>query len=1014
MLVRRLVVPLIVCWWSLVLPLFAAPQEDVARNLLRLAHEGAFSAAAPLWTQDAQGRELFERQLRSTLRVRCMRVDRIAIAHSEKGIVEADVFVTKSDRRTPDEWLPVERRRLRLQLVNDSGGWRAAKIEFPDEELADQLIAATGAERQCLLAEHSDRLSKDVIRTVFNRASTIINSVSPKNAASHAQLLRDLAAETGDRSALVLALSAESSILRVTRNRPAALEVARECLAVAQQDRDPDSLSRAWFTLGRVLQNVNTHAADTRAAFERAAELAESAEDPAHMARAHQSLGLLAYMSGDLFEGRTHLDRSLPFAQEAGDPVLLYWYQLLVAEIYMDQRDWDLALYHIERALEHTNLNTGNITVALFDKAEILLELGRVDEGRAVAKRLNDIAHARNDANNILFASELLAKYEAAAGNVQEAECMLRDPEIAKSYAALGNLVGPALSELAQPYLKQHRYADALRVSLEFARNVTGVQWSKELTTSLIDATEAYRALGNRERAIATIREALVLREEAHELIAGGEEQQELSAEWTASIYELAAELELDRGNVREALVLVERGRGRVLGDVIEKGHPSGSQVAEADRQTRARYEAELAKLNLELARSGGEQAKRIAYRIGEARHEYESFVDGLRARTDRRAAGGRRVDAATLDDVFHRFPRGVVVIEYVVLDEHVHSLVVRVRADGEHVLTHHTVAIQRAKLDRRVNDLVAMFSRRDLNFRGQAKELYKLLVAPAERELAGAAAILVVPDEILWRLPFAALVDSRDRYLIERAAVVYAPSISVYAAMAERSGPPVARTRPSLLAVANPSVDGLRQATVTSFYRDVHLGDLPQAEHEVDALRRIYNSPQSVVLKRNEATENRTKSLMKGASVVHFATHGVLDDLNPMYSRLVLARGGAEDGWLEAWEIANLDIDADLVVLSACDTARGRIGGGEGVVGMAWSFFLAGARSTLATQWKVESESSADLMIAFHESLREQGRDLPLRKALALRSAQLQLLRDDRYGHPFYWAAFVILGDAS
>jgi CHAT domain-containing protein len=175
-----------------------------------------------------------------------------------------------------------------------------------------------------------------------------------------------------------------------------------------------------------------------------------------------------------------------------------------------------------------------------------------------------------------------------------------------------------------------------------------------------------------------------------------------------------------------------------------------------------------------------------------------------------------------------------------------------------------------------------------------------------------------------------------------------------------------------------------------------------------------MYPAGRCLALKGHHATEWRAKSQMNDRRIVHFATHGVLDDRNPMYSRLVLARGDdpADDGSLEAWEITRLTLDADLVVLSACDTARGEIGGGEGVVGMAWSFFVAGARSTLATQWRVESDSTARLMIQFHRSLLEARG--PLKKAHALRKAQLQLLRHDKTRHPFYWAAFVLLGDAS
>jgi CHAT domain-containing protein len=136
------------------------------------------------------------------------------------------------------------------------------------------------------------------------------------------------------------------------------------------------------------------------------------------------------------------------------------------------------------------------------------------------------------------------------------------------------------------------------------------------------------------------------------------------------------------------------------------------------------------------------------------------------------------------------------------------------------------------------------------------------------------------------------------------------------------------------------------------------------------------------------------------------------------MYSQIVLSQATAqskEDGLLEAWEIAQLDLAADLVVLSACETARGRLSNGEGVIGLTWAFFVAGSSATLVSQWKVDEASTADLMFEFHHHLQSSARNSPkaLSKAEALRKATLKILQSKQYRHPFYWAAFVIIGDS-
>jgi len=127
------------------------------------------------------------------------------------------------------------------------------------------------------------------------------------------------------------------------------------------------------------------------------------------------------------------------------------------------------------------------------------------------------------------------------------------------------------------------------------------------------------------------------------------------------------------------------------------------------------------------------------------------------------------------------------------------------------------------------------------------------------------------------------------------------------------------------------------------------------------------------------------------------------------MVSHIVLAgpaKGSGEDGWVEAGEVRSMQLKAGLVVLSGCETARGHFENGEGAVGLSWAFLAAGARAAVASQWRVESASTSDLMVAFHRGLLAGSSG-----AEALRHASLRLLGTEQYHHPFYWAGFVLLG---
>jgi CHAT domain-containing protein len=166
-------------------------------------------------------------------------------------------------------------------------------------------------------------------------------------------------------------------------------------------------------------------------------------------------------------------------------------------------------------------------------------------------------------------------------------------------------------------------------------------------------------------------------------------------------------------------------------------------------------------------------------------------------------------------------------------------------------------------------------------------------------------------------------------------------------------------------------------------------------------------------VLVGAQAQEKTFKALAQQYATIHVATHGVLDNSEPLNSYLSLTKTDGDlenDGLLQAREIMDMQLDADLAVLSACDTGNGRISPGEGVIGMSWAFLVAGTRSLVVSQWRVNSKSTSQLMNNFYQALARQKDQKTLNKSQALREASLLLLNDRRYRHPFYWAGFVLV----
>jgi CHAT domain-containing protein len=186
----------------------------------------------------------------------------------------------------------------------------------------------------------------------------------------------------------------------------------------------------------------------------------------------------------------------------------------------------------------------------------------------------------------------------------------------------------------------------------------------------------------------------------------------------------------------------------------------------------------------------------------------------------------------------------------------------------------------------------------------------------------------------------------------------------------------------------------------------------LREASVELRQVGQIYGPKAAEILIGEQAVKQRWTIEAPNYRILHVATHGVMDSNNPLSSFLDLNRAGRdpEDGILSAREILKMSLRADLAVLSACEMALGRYRYGEGMIGMSWAFLIAGTPTTVVSQWKVDSASTTQLMLAFHKNLRSHANFSG--KADALRTAALELLQDPQYKHPFYWAGFIVIGD--
>ncbi len=306
------------------------------------------------------------------------------------------------------------------------------------------------------------------------------------------------------------------------------------------------------------------------------------------------------------------------------------------------------------------------------------------------------------------------------------------------------------------------------------------------------------------------------------------------------------------------------------------------------------------------------------------------------------------------------------------------------------------------------------------------AAHLAERVLFPALRMLPDTVEhLVIIPDGYLAYLPFETLPlppeipASKGSLLISRYSVSYAPSCSSLLSLRRTTGKP--EQSKDFLAFGNPEYGPIRtgrrenRRQAASLMKDLYeeagfeLSPLRQSGKEIRKIsRRFPREKRAVFLGKAAREEAFKEALLEEYRILHFACHAFLDDRVPFRSGLFLSPGGeeGEDGLLQAREIAALRTNAVMVVLSACQTSRGHLERGEGVMGLTRAFFTSGARSVLSTLWEIEDRVAAVFMGHFYDSL-SRGETL----SQALRSAKLRM-SESGYDHPFYWAAFVLNGE--
>ena len=797
--------------------------------------------------------------------------------------------------------------------------------------------------------------------------------------------------------------------------------------------------------------------------YKRALAICEKALGPEHphVATSLNNLAGLYDSLGDYGKAEPLHKRALAICEKALGPEHPHVGQSLgnLAKLYKTLGDYGkaeplhkraLAIYEKALGPEHPHVATSlNNLAGLYDS---LGDYGKAEplHKRALAiyeKALGpEHPHVATSLNNLAGLYDSLGDYGKAEPLHKRALAICEKalgPEHPHVATSLGNLAFLYLADektdnafkifkkqdapigLGACYLAKGEYVEAEK---EFQRSLKYAQESGRknfIITDHIGLGLSYEGMGDFPRAKKHFKNAIDVIEAQWQTLGSSARKTFLAGRIGARFSRLDAYEGMVRVIIKEkkpgyqeaALLYAERVKSRTLLEMLASRGAKG--VSKEDREVLARdrqFQRKIAMLRKrqDILKGLGSRApkgekKQVDKALASARQDYERFINEVKLK-DRELVSLITVEATPVEKIQSLLDPSTTILEYFTTKDKTYVwLITRDDIKVSEIdlgnkpllaMVNDLLLPNISNRSRRPEPLITLSTggphaeetgaeERENNrryFLKAAQDFYDNLLGPVEQGIQ-TDRLIIVPHGALHKVPFAALNDGKQ-FMVDKYALSVAPSSTVIEYVVKKRNKDNGR----FLAFANPETDYV---------------PLGFAEIEVNNISKLFSKKETYF--KRKATEGRAKGRSKSPDIIHFACHGEFNDKQPMQSGLLLSKDADNDGCLQVHEIFGLDLrNANLVALSACDTALSKIYGGDDLVGLSRGFIYAGTPSLLATLWKVDDRSTSILMKAFYENWHNKG----MTKPEALRQAQVAVKSMPQYRHPYYWAPFVMIGD--
>ncbi|WP_013323458.1 CHAT domain-containing protein [Gloeothece verrucosa] len=788
-----------------------------------------------------------------------------------------------------------------------------------------------------------------------------------------------------------------------SRDYDQAIEYSKQGVTIGREIKDPQGESESLYVLGLAYNGKGDYQKVVET-YEQALVIVRQLNNPQREVEILNFLGVAYGALGEYLQQINYLKQALTLAKTFSESELEIKALWLLGQAHFNLGDYAAAIKYQKNRLELARKieDFSQQIEALNGLGDIYYQLDDYEQavkfyeqGLAISKNQEKYEKVLETLNNLGNVARQKNDYDKAIDYAQQSLDLAR--KIVNPYEewkALISLGG------TYKYLGDKKAIEYLQQSLAITKKFP-TRGQEFLTLEYMGL--AYRALGENEKAIEVYQKALVQARAINDRPAKGTILSHLG-----SAYFESGNLQEAEKILRESINILES-----IWKVLKKEDIYKISLFERQKDTYLELQQVLIAENkpneaLEISERG--RARAYAERLAERLSDSSKTPLTIKAPTLRKIQEIAKQQKATL-------------VEYTVNKNPSELYIWVIQPSGK--IDFHRVDLQ-AKLNQTSLEQLVTDSRESMGVRGRGveivirpgvveklnsnlKELHQVLIEPIANLLPSNAQdhVIFIPHSSLFLVPFAALKDNSDKYLIEKHTILTSPSIQVLDLTHK-----LATSRPQqslskdlspehILIVGNPTFSNQLQ---NNLYQ---LKSLPYAEEEAKKIAELLHTK---ALIGNEATKTAIIPKLTQARLIHLATHGLLDDFTGtgVPGAIALADQKTDNGLLTSLEILQLKLNADLVVLSACSTGGGRLTG-DGVIGLSRSLITAGAKSIIVSLWSISDQSTATLMTEFYQ----QNQNNP-DKAQALRAAMLKTMQQSSYSHPKYWAAFTLIGEAN